>query len=174
MDITRRPRIRSRYIFPYYGGQTATTVNQTATAGRVYGSQFGVEAIATIDRLIYTVGTTSAGNVTAGIYRLATIDTMTGATLVVQSSSTAQASANTAQLMTIANTTLTPGLYYVVFEFSDGTATFVRHANAQQAVGLTSFFDQTYGTLPSTAPTATEDNTSLAIPAARLRVVQTV
>lgn len=66
-----------------------------------------------IDRLMFLSGTTTTGNVRMGIYREgATIDLADGGALVAESGSTAKA-ANVMQVLTIPNTFLKAGRYYV-------------------------------------------------------------
>lgn len=168
--IFRASKVQQRYMYPYYGGDSIATTSQTATAGRVYVLLFGVpNPGCSVDQIIFTTNATAAGNVTAGIYRIAAEDTPDDATLIVQSASTAVSGANAAQPISLTATYLAPGRYYMALEFSDGTNTFNRNASAPQGTGFAARFDQVYGTLPSTVPTTTADN---AVPSCRVRVVQ--
>lgn len=147
--------------------------SQTFTVGRVIGAQFAVLAPCQVDGVAYTVGTTAAGNVTGGILAATsrTADSMTGATVVAQSASTAQATQSTAQFLSWTAVWLQPGIYYAVLEGSDATGTYMRQSNMPQAAGGGGYYDRAggYGALTDPTPTATETNS--AIPGIRIRVV---
>lgn len=172
MKVTRSGKNQDRWLVPYHTGVAATSA-AIGTAGRVFLMQFPVQRGCTIDAITYLVGGTSAGNVRAGIYRAVAEDTSNAATLVVQSSEVAQGSTNTPQTVSLTSTYLTPGRYYIALEFSDVTATVLRQSNQLQATGWHQYFDQTYGTLPSTVPAPTSPTGStLVVPGVRVRVVQ--
>lgn len=160
-----------RWLQPLHGYGIAAT-SQTPTAGRVLLMLFEVTKPCYVDAIVYQVAGTSAGNVTAGIYRPVTEDTAEGATVVVQSDSTAQGSINTPQTVSLTTTYLSPGRYYAALEFSDATATYLRHTSATQITGWAQFYDRSggYGALTSPSPAVTSSGS--AMPGLRVRVVQ--
>jgi hypothetical protein len=160
-----------RWLQPLQGYGIAAT-SQTPTAGRVLLMLFEVNNPCYVDAVVYQVAGTSAGNVTAGLYRPVTEDTAEGATVVVQSSSTAQGSINTPQTVTFTSTYLAPGRYYTALEFSDATATYLRHTNASQITGWAQFYDRSggYGALTDPCPSVTSSGSVM--PGVRVRVVQ--
>lgn len=160
-----------RYILPYHGGGQIAATAQTATAGDCYLLEFDVVERGTYaDGITYTVDATSNGNVIAGIYRVVTEDTSEAATLVVQSSSTAQGSVSTPQTVTFTPTYLSPGRYYAALHFSSSTATYTRPPSGTvQAVGWSQKFNQSFGALPSTVPTPSAVTSN---PGMKVRVVQ--
>jgi len=98
-----------------------------AAAGRIYLAPIDVPRPVTIDRIIYQVGGVQAGNVRLGVYREgATADSSVGADLVVESASVAQAAANYIQMVTVADTILTPGQYFPAIQGDNATGTFYK------------------------------------------------
>lgn len=158
-----------KWLATFHGGfQVAASSAAFATAGLVYGCEFVVEKPTTIDALGYIVGGTSNGNVRLALYRAASRETLTGGTLVVESASTAQGSINTPQIVSIAETLLEPGLYYVVIQGSSATGTFMRHANTEQVSGWAVTFDNSgFGAFLATAATQTSIGSN--IPGFRIR-----
>jgi chitinase len=148
--------------------------SQTFTVGRVLLTEFSVKNPVVVDAITYPVFATSAGDVTVGIYGpIGTRETSTGAALIVQSASTAQGTANTPQTITIADTLLQPGTYYVALEGSDATGTYARNTNQTQIVGFGAFYDRGggYGALTDPAPATT--TTGSALPGMKIRVKAT-
>lgn len=96
-------------------GIFANTTAGAWTANRAVYMPVTVQQPVTVTDMIVTV-TTQNGNLDVGIYDF------TGA-LVVSSGSTAVAAAGT-QVVGIADTALTPGLYYLGFSCSSATAVF--------------------------------------------------
>lgn len=94
----------------------------TPTVNRVYLSPLIIEYTLTVDRVGICNFATLAGNVIAGLYR-DNGDTPTGGALLVSSVSTALAGAHQKQEITIANTQLTAGLYWMATIYSNATYT---------------------------------------------------
>lgn len=161
---------QGRWLTPTHGG--IATTSQTFTAGRVLLLQFEVSQPVTVDGISYVVGATSAGNVTVGIIGpvTATGDTAAGGAVLVQSASTAQGTATTAQLVSLTATQLTAGVYYAALEGSDVTGTYARQSNQAQGLGLVQYYDRAggYGALTATTPAVTD--TGSAAPGLRLRI----
>jgi hypothetical protein len=159
------------FLAPFHGGfQPAATSFAMAVAGRVYLAEFIVEKQVTIDALAYVVGGVAAGNVTLGIYGpVATREVSSSLPLVVATASTAQGTINTPQVITVAETLLQPGLYYVCIEGSDATGTFMRQANTAQVVGWGSTYDRGggYGALTDPSPATTDTGSN--IPGLKIR-----
>jgi len=146
--------LKRRYItgplFPYSIGSLAL-----GTAGRVYLIPIDIPWPVTIDRIIYQVGTTSAGNVRVGIYREGpTADSPTGGVLVVESASVAQSTANYLQLATVADTVLTPGQYFVGIQGDDVTGTLQKSSTGVGAAAFTYDRAGGYGAFTNPCPTA--------------------
>ncbi len=96
-------------------------------AGRVWLLPIDVCWTVVVDRIVFSVGVNSAGNIRVGIYRSeANPDDPTGEELVVESASVAQAAANVLQYVTIADTTLTTGRYWIAVQGSDALGEFFR------------------------------------------------
>lgn len=151
------------------GGQPAASSAAFGTAGLVFACEFVVERPMTIDAIGYIVGATQSGNVRVAIYRAASRETLTGGTLVVESASTAQGSVNTPQIISVTETLLTPGLYYVVIQGSSTTGTYMRHANQSQVDGWAcTFSNVTYDVFLATATTQT--NIGSNVPGFKIRV----
>lgn len=135
-------------------------------------AEFLVEKPTTIDALTYIVGGTSAGNVTLGIYGpVATREISSSLPLVVETASTAQGSINTPQVITVTETLLQPGLYYVCIEGSDTTGTFMRQGNQAQVVGWGATYDRGggYGALTNPSPATTDTGSN--IPGIKIRTL---
>lgn len=174
MPLTRRfvtpSSALGRWLTPVHGGVAATS--QTFTAGRVLLVQIVVPEACRVDGLAYTVGATSAGNVIGGIVGPVGVstDSPDAAVVLAQSASTAQGTANTAQVLTWTAITLAPGIYYAALEGSDVTGTYFRHGNVQQAPGLGATYDRAGGFGALTSPTPTSTATGNNLPGVRIRV----
>jgi len=145
--------LKARYIrgllMPYNLGNLAFGV-----AGRVGLVPIDVPWPVIIDRIIYQVGTTSSGNVRAGIYREGeTADSAEGGALVVESASVAQLTATYIQMITVADTILTPGRYFAGIQGSSATGTFEGGIEAAGSVIL--YYDRAggYGAFTDPCPT---------------------
>jgi hypothetical protein len=159
-----------RWLTPHHGG--IATTSQTFTAGRVLLVQFTVPVPCMIDGLAYGVGGVSSGNVIGGIVGPATqaSDTALAAVVLAQSASTAQGSANGAQVLTWTAVAVAPGIYDAALESNDATATYTRHGAATQAPGLAYFYDRSGGYGALTDPTPAVSATSSIVPGIRVRV----
>ena len=163
--------LKGRWIKPYHWVVAVT--NQAFTAGRVLLSEFEVASTMTVDQIVYIVGSTLSGSVTVGIYGpIATEETASGAALAVESASTAQGSINTSQAITITDTVLTKGRYYLALEGDNAAGTYQRIGNQTQVVGWGQYYDRAggYGALTNPCPTPT--NTGSALPGIVLRIKQ--
>lgn len=170
MPLYSPPSI-NRWLTTTLGGTVVTS--QTFTAGTVLLAQFYVPTTCQIDGAVYTVGTTSAGNVTVGVVGpiARTADSPDAAVVVAQSASTAQTTANTLQLLTWTAVTVRPGLYYAALEGDNATGTYMRYSGIGQAPGLGATYARGggYGTLTDPTPT-TAANVAI-VPGLRVRVV---
>jgi hypothetical protein len=114
---------RARYLwsFPPFQAQITTV---SGLAARVWLMPFQVPYQVEVDRIGYQVGAASAGNIRMGIYREGpTAGLPDGGALVVESASVAQGGVNSIQMVIIAATVLTPGMYYVVWQGDNANAT---------------------------------------------------
>ena len=159
--------LKARYIrgplLPYGIASTAF-----GAAGRVWLPPIDVPWPVIIDRIIYQVGATSAGNVRLGLYREgATADSPAGGVLVVESASVAQSTAYYLQMVTIAATVLTPGQYFVGIQGSDDSGTF--EWSRDDASLLSQWYDVAggYGAFTDPCPAITK---GLIVPFIMLRV----
>lgn len=162
-----------RWITPIHSGVAFTS--QTFTAARVRLAMFDLGPAAdpiVVDGVTYIVGDVSAGEVTAGVYGPVslTADAPDGSSVIVESSSVAQAAPGTLQHVSFSPTSLRPGVYYVALEGSDATGTYLRQSNQRQAPGITGYYDRAggYGALTSPCPAMSESGVS--VPGMRIRV----
>lgn len=160
------------WLSTFHGGFVPAATSQTFTVGRVLLMEFVVEKNCRVDQIVYVSGGTAAGSATVGIYGpISTRETPDGAALLVESSSTAQSGTNTPQPISITETTLVPGLYYVALEGSDATGTYMRNTNQTQVTGFGAYYDRGggYGALTNPCPATTA--TGSALPGIKLRIV---
>lgn len=128
------------------------------TAGRVYMIPIDVPWRITIDRIIYQVGIVGAGNVRLGIYREgATADSPAGADLVVESASVAQAGVNNIQMVTVADTVLTPGQYFSGIQGDNIAGTFYRSLDSGQVIARRYDRGGGYGAFTDPCPAVVAD-----------------
>lgn len=146
------------------------SVSSTYANNRVYLSQVEVP-VNCICKSIYVPNVvTIAGNIRVGIYpESSTPNSPAGSTLLVESASTAQAGASGAQEITLTDTTLVAGTYFLAFCTDDATATVQRTAAVALIKGQSMYFDQVYGNLPTTCPAIT--NSTTINPAITLKVL---
>jgi hypothetical protein len=159
-----------RWATPVHGG--IATTSQTFTAGRVVMAQFALTATRTVDAISYIVGSTSNGNVRAGIIGpvALTADTAQDSAVAVQSASVAQGTANQAQLIALPATVLRAGIYYVALQGDSATGTYMRQANQAQAPGLAQIYDRSGGYGAFTEPTPAVTDTGSGVPGLRVRL----
>lgn len=166
------PRTRTRYLRPYHGGGAVAVTDATPVTGRVLLSQIDVPTDCFVDAIILSVGTVQSGNLTAGIYGPIAFndETCAGAAVVVQSASTAVGSASSAQIISITETFIRKGRYYLALEFDNTTARYFRHGNGEQVTGWGQLYDRGggYGALTDPCPAITP--TASNIPGLTLRV----
>lgn len=167
--FSHAPVLRARYIarqlFSFAVASTAF-----GTAGRVYMAPIDIYWPMIVDRIIHQVGAVSAGNIRVGIYREgAAADSPAGAALVVESASVAQSPANQIQMVTIAETLLIPGQYFVGLQGDDVTGTF--WTSSTGIAGIGSYYDRGggYGAFTDPCPAITA---TTVIPFMMLRVAQ--
>lgn len=105
-----------RYIFGHYA--VGPVREETfASAGRVFIAPIQVLAPCRIDRIYYHVAGVSGGNIRVGLYEEGgAADSPVGGSLVVESASVGMAGATRVQFVTIAETTLTKGLYFTALQ----------------------------------------------------------
>lgn len=144
-----------RYIQPTHNG--LSSMSQTATAGRVYLTEFEICDTQIVDAIAIRNEATAAGNVIVGIYGPCTSDNPTNASLVVESASTALSGTSTGQIITFTPTTLQKGYYFLALEFSDGTHTFGRLVATTIITGLNLVYDRGggFGALTNPCPATT-------------------
>lgn len=161
----------NRWLTTTLGGTVVTS--QTFTAGTVLLAQFYVPTTCRIDGAAYTVGATSAGNVTVGILGpiTRTADSPDGAAVIAQSASTAQGTTNTLQLLTWTAVTVGPGIYYAALEGDNATGTYMRYSGIGQAPGLGATYARSGGYGALTDPTPTTTASVAVVPGLRIRVV---
>lgn len=152
-----------RWVKPYFSGVAAT--DATPVVGRVFLLQFELYKACTIDGVVVSLGTVSSGNLRVGIYGPVafTTDTCAGASLVVESSSTAQTATNGPQLISLTQTSLAAGKYYVALQFDNTTARYSRLTNQNQVDGWSQYYDRSggYGAFTSPCPTITNSGTNM-------------
>lgn len=158
------PRLKAvnRWIKPYAIAGTAG-ISGVGTVGRVYMCEFEVTENMIVDAIAFYNHATIAGNVTVGIYGpIVTEETPLNSPLLVESASTAHAGANAVQIISITETSLKIGRYYVAAEFSDGTATFGRLNIYPIVNGWTGYYDRGggYGALTDPCPATTTPTSS--------------
>ena len=150
------------FIAPVRGNALSASV-AVGTAARVFASMFEVQARCSVSEIRFANGATVNGNVRVAIYGPVASDTLTGASLVTESASTALTGANTEMVVPVTPAVLRRGTYYACLQFDGTTHTIIRSAtNAVMPLTCTQRFDQsggTYGAYPATAPTATNDQT---------------
>jgi hypothetical protein len=94
-------------------------------AGRVYLCPIDIAWPVIVDRIIYKIGAATNGNLRAGIYRQgATPDSPAGGVLMVESASIAAGVAFALQAITIVDTLLIPGQYFVALQWDNNVSTF--------------------------------------------------
>lgn len=146
-----------RWINPFHHGLALTS--QTFTAGRAMLVEFELEEAAFIDGVNYQVGAAANGNVRVGIYGpIITEEECEAASLLVESSSTAQVGTNTAQIVSLTKTLAKAGRYYVALQSDDATGTFLRQPNQRQVLGWNRYYDRGggYGAFTTPCPATTE------------------
>lgn len=145
------------FIPPIRGNALSASV-AVGTSGRIFASMFEVQSRCRVTGIRFANGATVAGNVRVAIYGPVTNDTMTGATLVVESADTALSGASTEMAVSLTETALRRGTYYACLQFDGTTHTIIRSAtNAIMPISCTQRVDQTYGAYPATAPAMTND-----------------
>lgn len=143
-------------------GLTVADLASSGTLGAnvVYYHPFVLHEAALAQSMSYVVGATSNGNVDVGIYD-------GNGTLLVNSGSTAQGTANTLQNLNTTDTALGPGQYYMAMSLSSGTGTALRTGATDEAT-LSTFpaLVETTGSfgLPSTMTPASSTAAAPLIP----------
>lgn len=151
------PILRRRYLH----GWSAAVLGTPAftTAGRAWMNLIEVPWKVLVDRLIYQVGAVSAGNVRAGLYREGpTIDIPDGGSLVVESGSEAQGAISVVQALTIPETILTPGRYYLGVMGDDVTGQIrTTYGSAYSGVAYPRYYNRVagYGSFTNPCPVTT-------------------
>lgn len=130
------------------------------TAGRVYLQRVEVPEQRIINGISFVNWNPTNGNVYVGIYPDIGTGTPVGATLLVSSASTAvSGTVDTGQTVSIADTTLTAGSYYVAIQFSGTTNELLFHNNKAVYIDLTTgfYYDRAggYGAFTTPCPAST-------------------
>lgn len=162
IDNAKIANLAKRWVQPF--GLAIAGTSSTGTIGRVYMVEFEIETPQTVDAVSYTVGALSNGEVTTGIVGPLTVEeTAAGLAVVVQSASTAQATANTGHVVTFTPTLLAKGRYFACLELSSGTGTFLRQSNIVTIPGIWKYYDRGggYGALTSPTPATTDLSTGM-------------
>jgi hypothetical protein len=163
---------KHRWLFPFHGGGAVAAASQVATAGTVLLALFEVPVTVTVDQIVWLNGTTAAGNVRVGIYGpLVTEETCAGSPIVYDSGDIAQIGTSTSQAHTLSTVkTLLPGRYYLALEFSDATATYLRHTSQTQVVGWGQLYARGggYGAFTTPCPAVSTNGN---VPGIRVRCV---
>lgn len=148
--VAGRPFRRLLKGFFYHEGVTFALF---AVAGRVFMHPLEVPFTMTADRIGYRIASTCAGNIRVGIYA-DNGDTPVGAVLIVQSASVAKPGINQYHEVTIPDTQLRPGLYWLAIQ-SDEVTTEVDMSWFAGSSGITlraGFYDHAYGAFTSPCP----------------------
>jgi hypothetical protein len=147
--------IQRYYNIVYEGGAAAT--NTLLTTARVYLQQIELIRDIKIDAIIVNNGGPVSGNLRVAIYGPVslTTDTANGASLIVESDSVAQAGTN--QIVSLTETTLTAGKYYIALQADNNTGFYLRKSSAGSANGLVGYYDRSggYGAFTNPAPSFT-------------------
>jgi len=160
-----------RWITPY-ALTSLTGSSATATVGRVWLVEFETPDTIQVDAIVIKNEATVAGNVIVGIYGpIVTEETCAGSPLLIQSSNTVLSGTSSPQTISINQTTLVPGRYYVAIEYSNVTHTYGRGAATTFVNGWSQYYDRGggYGALTDPCPAVTNSNAT--IPNARIRGV---
>lgn len=147
--------LKVRYLWAFMGIAGPAT-NAFGTAGKVWLVPLDISWPVIVDRILYRVGSTQAGNVRVGIYKEGdTEDSPVGAELVVESASIAQAATNVVQLLTIADTVLEPGQYFIGLQGDDTSGTF--HRSYDSGKNIATYYNRSggYGAFTDPCPTLT-------------------
>jgi hypothetical protein len=144
------------YQTEYDGG--AATTNATLVVGRVYLQLIHIPKAIKVDAIVISSGSSTInGNLRVGIYGpvALTTDTASGASLIVESASVAQA--NNAQTITFTETTLQAGKYYLAFQTDSSTGIYLRRSSNVVVLNMTGFYDRSggYGAFTNPAPSFT-------------------
>ena len=127
-----------------------------AVATRIYLGCIQVPFNVTIDGLFYVVGTAQNGNIRMGLFR-DNGDDPSGGALVVESASVAQGAVNEQQMVTVADTVLTPGRYWVAVQTDDISATFLRYFDNSVSTARRYARGGAYGPFENPCPAAVLD-----------------
>ncbi len=156
----------NRWIIPYFTG--ITTANATSAASTtVFAEETNVTNSDFACGISFVTGAaTDAGVMIAGIYGpVPTLDTVSGAPLLVQATATEQnnAAVNTGQIITLPTTRINPGLYYLAIQFQSTSTQYQRNANQTQVVGWTQTITNSTSSqnLPATASGPTNSPSSM-------------
>lgn len=132
---------------------TAVPVVIGAAVGRIFFAPIDIPFDLTLDRLIYFTSTANAvGNVRLALYEEGGAgDTPQAGALVVESASVAVPGASSIVLVTVANTAITQGQYYLALQSNDVTADF--YASRDNTLNFAYLHDLgAYGAYPDPCP----------------------
>ena len=139
--------------------------NALATAGRVYLVPIEVQFDCYINKIGIVWGTTCTGNVTLGLYPTSS-GSPASQTLKVVSSDTIKSGTNIAQEISVTETFLAKGYYYLGVESNETTSICLRAANPSRFQGgsfLTYYYDVGggYGTFTNPCPAVTASTSAI-------------
>jgi hypothetical protein len=125
--------------------QTATTSATWPAANRILYIPVVVEEGASIFQFWTYNGSTAAGSIDVGIFN-------SSLAKVISSGAVSQSGTSTLQLFDVADTPITPGLYYLGLSETDNTSTFLRSSANFVALAAEGVLQEGgSGTLPATA-----------------------
>lgn len=160
--MTNFPRIGAPVPFQrdiYVLGPDGSLGSSVPTAtNRVYVVPLDIIYTVTIDRLFYGVGSVASGNGRIGIYNDdGTLLTPAGQALVVQAAQKAQGIALSIDVLSVSDTILKPGRYWVALGLDNVTGTFNRMVD-QSNRNWRFTVDPSWGDLPAICPALTATN----------------
>lgn len=149
--------VYKRFWKPIYNSDVRPTV--TTVTARVYLIPVEVLVRCTVDRImVHQYEGTCVGNCIVGIYKDGTVvDIPDGGALVVESASVAKAGVNQKQLITIADTVLEPGLYWLAYESDEATTIITSERSVFLVDPSHCYYDRGggYGALTNPCPVTT-------------------
>jgi hypothetical protein len=149
--------LKARYIKPSIPLFYITGVIP-GTAGRTHLISLDVYWPVIVDRVLYIASSVSDGNVRGAIYNEgSTADSPEGGTLVVESASTAMGAIQALHPLTISDTALQPGRYWLALQTDSATAKF-RSFYSDAGVQCY-YYDRSggYGAMTDPCPTVTAE-----------------
>lgn len=154
------PVSRRCFRCKYWG--PGAIASSTYTAGRVYLQAIEVMEPRIVNGITISNGGTIAGEITVGIYTEGAYSNPLAGIVLAESASTAHEGASGAQTITIPDTALPAGFYFLAFEASDALATLYRYSQVRLTKNFIGYYyDRAggYGTLTNPCPAVTVTDT---------------